>query len=259
MWPREGLAAHLTEAGGEVRLVQLHPSYTYEDFFEGYRPRPRGDDGAIGFELVPGVLRELADRARRDPGTPHVLIIDEINRGNIAKIFGELYYLLEYRSKSIQLQYSGSEEFSIPENLLVIGTMNTADRSIALIDGALRRRFKFVEFNPTKKPIDKVLSLWLERNELDPEPAALLDALNRAIDDGDFSVGPSYFITADGTDPDLKSVWSHEILPLLEERYYGSRREVQREFGLDALRKKTADDADLDEGQGERSVDHPSA
>lgn len=254
----QSLAARLTGAGGEIRLVQFHPSYTYEDFFEGYRPRLRGDDGAIGFELVPGVLRELADRARLNPTAPHVLIVDEINRGNIAKVFGELYYLLEYRDKSIRLQYSSSESFSIPQNLLVIGTMNTADRSIALVDGALRRRFNFVEFNPTEDPVKKVLSLWLQRNELDPEPAALLDALNRAIDDGDFSIGPSYFMTSDGTEPNLEAVWRHAILPLLEERYYGSQRDVKREFGLAALRKKTADDADSADEQGERSAGRPS-
>jgi 5-methylcytosine-specific restriction protein B len=191
----------------------------------------------------------MAETARRDPSSPHVLIVDEINRGNIAKIFGELYFLLEYRDESIRLQYSGSEEFSIPPNLLLIGTMNTADRSIALIDGALRRRFKFVEFDPARAPVEKVLELWLGRNDLDLEPAVLLDALNRAIDDDDFRIGPSYFMTHDGTDPDLESVWRHEILPLLEEHYYGSRRDVRREFGLAALRKQIEEEADQAEGE----------
>ncbi len=132
--------------------------------------------------------------------------------------------------------------------------MNTADRSIALVDGALRRRFNFVEFDPTQEPIAKVLGSWLARNGLDPEPAALLNALNQAIDDNEFSIGPSYFITPDGTEPDLESVWRHAIVPLLEERYYGSRRDVEGEFGLDALRRIAAKDADSLTPEGEHPV-----
>jgi hypothetical protein len=252
------LGEHLASNGGAMRLVQFHPSYTYEDFFEGYRPE-RNDGGAIAFELVPGVLRELAKQAALNPDTPHVLVIDEINRGNIAKIFGELYYLLEYRNKTIQLQYSRAEDFSVPENLLVIGTMNTADRSIALVDGALRRRFNFVEFDPKKEPIRSVLGSWLRRHDFDPEPAALLNALNQAIDDSEFSIGPSYFITPDGTEPDLESVWRHAIIPLLEERYYGSRRDVQREFGLEAMRRMASDAADSRTHENDQQPGQPPA
>jgi len=97
-----------------------------------------------------------ADLARDNPTEKHFLIIDEINRGNLAKVFGELYFLLEYRDEAIRLQYS-DEEFSLPENLYIIGTMNTADRSIALVDLALRRRFHFVEFHPDKPPIQGLL------------------------------------------------------------------------------------------------------
>jgi len=130
------LAAYLTGDGGNHLLVQFHPSYAYEDFFEGFRPR-EGAERSIAFELVPGPLRELASAADEDRSHPYVLIIDEINRGNLAKVFGELYFLLEYRDHAIQLQYSRETQFKLPPNLFIIGTMNTADRSIALVDAAM--------------------------------------------------------------------------------------------------------------------------
>lgn len=111
-----------------VELVQFHPSYAYEDFVEGYRPTGPG-----AFGLQPGPLKRLASRAAKRPDERFVLLIDEINRGNLAKVFGELYYLLEYRDEAITLQYS-QEPFQLPSNILIIGTMNTADRSIALLD-----------------------------------------------------------------------------------------------------------------------------
>ena len=236
--------AELFEAhGGETRLVQFHPSYTYEDFFEGYRPV--GSDGSgIEFDLVPGPFREMAEHAEAHPDKAHLLIIDEINRGNVAKIFGELYFLLEYRDKSIELQYSRERDFSLPENLYVIGTMNTADRSIALVDSALRRRFYFVGFDPLVEPTKDVLSLWLERNELEPEPAEILNALNRAIDDQEFSIGPAYFMTADGSEPNLDRVWTHAIRPLLEEHFYGVGRDIDGEFGVKHLRSQIAAEFD---------------
>lgn len=238
------LATHIGELieqhGGTRRVIQFHPSYTYEDFFEGYRPRPESD-GTLSFELVPGALREMAEAARAEPEKPHVLIIDEINRGNISKIFGELYFLLEYREKSIRLQYSRSSEFSLPENLLLVGTMNTADRSIALIDEALRRRFYFVGLHPTEKPVDAVLDGWLSANGLDPEPAHVLRALNEAIGDSGAPIGPSYFITADGSQPDLEEVWRYSIMPTLEERYYDTSGDLRR-FSLASLRERASAD-----------------
>lgn len=240
------IAKHIAKAGGSFRLVQFHPSYTYEDFFEGYRPQQH-HAGTLSFELLPGTLREIAQDAQTHPDRPHVLIIDEINRGNIAKIFGELYFLLEYRDEAIQLQYSREELFRLPDNLYFVGTMNTADRSIALVDSALRRRFYFVGLIPTREPIDRVLTEWLNANDLDPEPAALLDSLNQAIDDEDFSIGPSYLMTRDGSTPDLERIWRHAIMPLLEEHYYGTGRELEAEFGLQAMRKRVAAAADVDE------------
>ena len=140
------LARHLTDDGA-VKLVQFHPSYTYEDFFEGYRPA-QGDSGTLTFTLRAGPFRAFAEAAKADASTAYILIIDEINRANLAKVFGELYFLLEYRDQPINLQYSPGNEFTLPENLFIIGTMNTADRSIARIDTAMRRRFKFVELDP---------------------------------------------------------------------------------------------------------------
>ena len=179
-----------------------------------------------------------------------MLIIDEINRGNMPKIFGELYFLLEYRDEPMRLQYSSHEEFPLPPNLFVIGTMNTADRSIALVDAALRRRFAFVELSPNAEPVRGLLGKWLERHGLDPEPAALLETLNamllEADGDSDVAIGPSYFMNASGASPDLETVWEHDILPLLVERFHGTTRDVAAEFGLDAVQAEVARRADVD-------------
>ena len=156
----QALADYLTRDGGAFQLVQFHPSYSYEDFFEGFRPRSTGA-GTIGFELVPGPLRRLADAARSDRGRPYILIIDEMNRANLAKVFGELYFLLEYRDRAIALQYSADELFELPRNLFVLGTMNTVDRSIALVDAAMRRRFYFTALFPDRPPINATLRSWL--------------------------------------------------------------------------------------------------
>jgi len=240
----QALAAHVLEAGGDVELVQFHPSYAYEDFFEGYRPTGIGDGGGIAFALRPGPLRRLATEAEADPSRPYLLVVDEINRGNLAKVFGELYFLLEYRDRGIALQYSPEVEFRLPPNLFIIGTMNTADRSIALVDSALRRRFYFVPFAPTEPPFDQVLPRWLSKHDLDPEPGRLLAELNRrlAAEPGigdEFAIGPSYMMTAGDGPPRLEHVWRYAIQPLLEERFFGvkTRGDVEREFGLAALRR----------------------
>ena len=191
------LAAHVADRDA-VRLVQFHPSYAYEDFFEGFRPIEATDTGTVGFAKTPGPLREIAAEAKENPEQPYVLIIDEINRANLAKVFGELYFLLEYREATVRLQYSPSEAFNLPPNVFIIGTMNTADRSIALVDAAIRRRFAFVELHPEEPPVREVLGKWLAANGLgSDERAALLAALNNAIDDEqdhDFKIGPSYLM-----------------------------------------------------------------
>ncbi|WP_052745460.1 McrB family protein [Allosalinactinospora lopnorensis] len=235
------LARHLTGGKPEnVQLVQFHPAYSYEDFFEGYRPRPVSDGQGATFELTHGPLRILADAARKHPGEPFVLIIDEINRGNLAKIFGELYFLLEYRGKSVNLLY-GSDNglgFTLPKNIVILATMNTADRSIALVDAAMRRRFWFLELHPSIGPADAVLGRWLARHGLPDDAARLLTELNNRIDDRDFRIGPSYLMRkAVHSHPrGLERVWRHQILPLLEEHHYGDGVDVEELYGLAALR-----------------------
>lgn len=231
------LADHLTQLGGTYTLVQFHPSYAYEDFFEGFRPRASGSAGGISFELVPGPLRRIAEQAADDLENPYILLIDEINRANLAKVFGELYFLLEYRERSMALQYSPEDEFALPKNLYFIGTMNTADRSIARIDAAMRRRFMFMPLFPEQFPIDQLLDRWLAREGRGREAGELLTELNRRIDDPDATVGPSYLMTGDvDREGGLDRIWHHAILPLLEEHFLGSGIDVRERFGLPALR-----------------------
>jgi 5-methylcytosine-specific restriction protein B len=235
------LARHLTDDGA-VKLVQFHPSYTYEDFFEGYRPAP-GDGGSLTFTLRAGPFRDFAEVATANPSTAYILIIDEINRANLAKVFGELYFLLEYRDQSISLQYSPGNEFTLPENLFLIGTMNTADRSIARIDTAMRRRFKFVELDPRIPPVQGLLRRWLEEHELPLDAALLLDELNSRIDDADpdAAIGPSYLMDERiyQRDDGLERVWQYSIMPLLEDLFYG-QRDLEEQYGLASLRKAIA-------------------
>ena len=230
------LARHLT-GDGAVKLVQFHPSYTYEDFFEGFRPEP-GGSGALTFTLRAGPFRDFAEVAAANPNTAYILIIDEINRANLAKVFGELYFLLEYRDQSISLQYSPDKEFVLPENLFLIGTMNTADRSIARIDAAMRRRFAFVELDPRKPPVQGLLARWLTEQQLPLDAARLLDELNRRIEDADAAIGPSYLMKEEiyKRDDGLDSVWQYDIMPLLEDFFYGQRDLVEH-YGLANLRK----------------------
>lgn len=243
----QALARHLVGADhpDRVQLVQFHPSYAYEDFFEGFRPAVV--DGQATFRLTPGPLRLIAGAAA-DPenrGTPFVLIIDEINRANLAKVFGELYFLLEYRDRSMRLQYRPDEAFALPRNVFIIGTMNTADRSIAMMDAAIRRRFPFVELHPSDGMAAGVLGRFVAANRIDDDRVALLDALNAQIGVAgrDFHVGPSYLMRPEITDDAaLARVWRYDILPLLEEHFAGEldRPAVHARFGLAALRSGLA-------------------
>ncbi|WP_327361415.1 DUF4357 domain-containing protein [Streptomyces sp. NBC_01296] len=233
------LAEFLGGGPEQVKLVQFHPSYAYEDFFEGFRPQEDPETREVAFRLTAGPLRELADLASREGNRhlPHFLIIDEINRANLAKVFGELYFLLEYRNKSVRLTYSG-DDFALPPNLFVVGTMNTADRSIALVDAAMRRRFAFVELSPRTEPTSGLLRRWLDSQERDHEPAELLDALNARIDEPDFRIGPSYLMKKGVyRDGGLERTWRTKILPLLEEHHYGEGVDIEKRYGLTALRR----------------------
>ena len=219
------------------KTVQFHPSYAYEDFIEGYRPRD-GENGSVRYELTPGPLRQLAKIAE-ESAEPCVLLIDEINRGNIAKVFGELYYLLEYRGDDdqIDLQY-GSEPFELPENFLIVATMNTADRSIAILDAALRRRFHFVEFFPDRWPVEGLLRRWLQRHAPSMIYVAdLVDAANRMLPDRHLQIGPSYFMRPRPDRQWLERIWAHSVLPYVEEQFFDEPDRVE-EFALAAIEQR---------------------
>jgi 5-methylcytosine-specific restriction protein B len=161
-------------------VVQFHPSYSYEDFVEGYRPTT-SSDGRLSYQLQAGPLLQLAEAAETSKHE-HVLLIDEINRGNLPRILGELLYALEYRGEPVRRMYSAGQPLVLPRNLLVLGTMNTADKSIGLIDAALRRRFHFVALFPGEGPLTYLLAQWLDNNV--PEMihvAGIVDRLNAEL------------------------------------------------------------------------------
>lgn len=205
-----------------VRLVQFHPAYSYEEFVEGIRARNVEVDGraAVTYPVEDGVLCAFAEQAARRPSEPHILLIDELNRGNLPRVFGELLYLLEYRDQAVTLPYS-KRAFRLPDNLIVVATMNAADRSAVALDQALRRRFSFVEMPPDAA----LLAHWLERHPpADPDEAfgprvvQAFEELNRRLarDLGpDRQVGHSFFMVP-GLDRDkLGAVWDHHVRPLL--------------------------------------------
>ncbi len=232
----KALAECLAGDKDRVTLVQFHPSYAYEDFVQGYRPALVGE-GQAGFELRDGPLLRAARNAGGERDAKHFLVIDEINRGNLAKVFGELYFLLEYRGEGVRLQYS-DEPFSLPENLYIIGTMNTADRSIALVDLALRRRFYFVEFHPDEPPVKGLLRRYLKANAPGMEwVAGVVDRANLLLaDDRHAAVGPSYFMREGLDEGAVKRIWRHSVLPYIEERLFGQGEGRLGDFDLDKLR-----------------------
>jgi len=249
-----------------VRLVQFHPSYAYEDFFEGFRPVE--NDGVAHFALQPGPLKLMAAEAAKaeNQDKPYVLIIDELNRANLAKVFGELYFLLEYREETVRLQYRPTEPFSLPDNMFIIGTMNTADRSIALVDAAIRRRFPFYEMHPNREPVKGVLAAYASRLKLTDDRVALLNELNAAMGHRghDLHIGPSYLMREWLGEPGaLDLVWRYDILPLLHEHFYGSKAPevIDQEFGIAALRKRVEARAAVAQAAAAEaeSPDYPSA
>ena len=238
------LANHLAGSKDRVTLVQFHPSYAYEDFVQGFRPMLEG--GQAGFKISDGPLLRAAKRAEDDSNRKHFLIIDEINRGNLAKVFGELYYLLEYRNQAIALQYQRDDEddFSLPDNLYIIGTMNTADRSIALVDLALRRRFYFMDFHPDEEPIRGVLRRWLQAKHPNMEWVAnVVERANELLkDDRHAAIGPSYFMNDRLDDELVDRIWKHSVLPYIEERRFGGEQ-VTEEFDLEKLKGQASSDS----------------
>ena len=232
------LPRYQDEAGDRFAFVTFHQSYAYEDFVEGIRPVT--ENGAVTYEVRPGVLKRLCDQARLAPSKRFALFIDEINRGNVAKIFGELISLVEVDKRiridasgnraasckglEVTLPYSG-ERFGVPANVDVIGTMNTADRSIALLDSALRRRFRFEELTPKPELLESIDDG--EGNAIDMRQ--LLQAMNARLSrllHRDQTLGHSYFYHVKSFD-ELRCIFAREILPFLQEAFYDDWRQIR--------------------------------
>lgn len=211
-----------------VAMVQFHQSYSYEDFIQGYRP------SKDGFELVNGAFYKFCKEAEEDNERPYFFIIDEINRGNLSKILGELMMLIEKdkRGEKIKLLYS-NEWFTVPQNVRIIGMMNTADRSLALMDYALRRRFAFFDFAPAfssegfKNYLSEKESPKLEKLIAAVESLNSTISTDESLGDG-FRIGHSYFCTDDEiTDEWLKSVVEYEVIPLIKEYWFDEPTKVR--------------------------------
>jgi len=207
-----------------VRSVTFHQSYSYEDFIEGIRPHTVNNQ--ISYELEDGIFKIISKDAKADPQNKYVLLIDEINRGNISKIFGELITLIEKDKREVhklQLGYS-KEDFTVPSNLFIIGTMNTADRSLVQIDTALRRRFAFCELMPQTE----LLNQTIEEISL----KQLLIALNQRINKQGLrekQIGHSYLINVN-TLEDLHFVFTHEIVPLLQDYFFDDYKKLETDI-----------------------------
>ncbi|MGD9497173.1 MAG: AAA family ATPase [Armatimonadota bacterium] len=244
--------AHYLADGDESRcaLVQFHPSYSYEDFIEGIRPRTVDlNDGRteLTYPIVPGAFASFCERARRDPHNTYVFVIDELNRAHVASVFGELMLALEYRDRQVGLAHSAPEAaaegaeggFSVPRNVLVLATMNTADRSTALVDYALRRRFVFYPFFPGDgRFVEAMFRSWLSANA--PHMAwvaELLAILNGRLEPElgrHLLIGHTYFLRPGLTEESLREIWRFQLLPLLEE-YFAGMPERLAQFDLDEL------------------------
>jgi hypothetical protein len=226
------------KAPDRVQFVQFHQSYSYEDFVQGWRPNEQG-----GFVLRDGVFHRFCTRAGSDASVqPYVFIIDEINRGNLSRIFGELMMLIESDKRgpghAIPLTYSPDDTFFVPENIHVVGLMNTADRSLALVDYALRRRFGFIDLEPAFG--SERFSQYLLQEGVPSEIVSCINArmgsLNRAIREDRKNLGPGYeighsYFVPSGEEENLDEAWyeaviATEIAPLLREYWFDQPRQV---------------------------------
>lgn len=238
---REGVKARFDEMKKQhqIEMVTFHQNFTYEDFIEGIRPvLDKGKN--VRYELSEGIFREIAKRACNDKKNNYVLIIDEINRGNIAKIFGELITLIEPSKRiggddeaRVILPYS-KEPFGVPDNLYVVGTMNTADRSIALLDTALRQRFEFVEMMPELDHVPEDVD--------DVDCRKLLESVNKRITvllDREHQIGHTYFLGVEDMES-LSRTFQNKIIPLLQEYFYDNWEKIDLVLNRNGFIRKSA-------------------
>lgn len=226
---------------GRIVFTTFHQSMSYEDFIEGIKPKFDKRDNNLKYPIKPGIFKQLCYRAKNDKDNKYVLIIDEINRGNVANIFGELITLIEKDKRlgekeqlTVKLPYS-NEEFGVPSNLYIIGTMNTADRSVEALDTALRRRFSFEEMMP-KYDLKELKKEVCYHNLSD-----ILRTINSRIEllkDRDYLIGHSYFMKVNSED-DLKTVLLDKIIPLLQEYFYGDYEKILMVLGDGFVKEET--------------------
>ena len=230
------LAEALAPDSAYRKLVQFHPSTSYEDFFEGYRPEQTAG-GGIGYRLTQGPLARMAEHALEHPDRRHVMVIDEINRANLPRVLGELLFLFEYRDEQASTLYRPDDEFRLPDPIWFIGTMNTADRSIALVDAALRRRFHFVPFFPRRGPTAGLLERWLEREGQPGWVGELVAMVNDELTEalgGDLQLGASHFMRKGyrgdpgADDVVLRRIWEYNIEPFVEDQFFGDADQIGR-------------------------------
>jgi 5-methylcytosine-specific restriction enzyme B len=216
-WVASLVARYVTgDQPAKVRLVQFHPSYTYEQFIEGLRPRV-SDNGAIEFARVDGIVLNVV-KTMAHPEDLTVIVIDEMNRANLSKVFGELMYLFEYRDRPIDLQFSPA--FTMPAGLRFLGSMNTADRSIRSIDVALRRRFDVFECLPDRKVLE---SYFASRTNTVPDLYDGFEALNAALTehlDRHHTIGHTFFMADPMTPEELRRIWRHQVGPLIDDYFF---------------------------------------
>lgn len=206
---------------GRIVFTTFHQNYGYEDFIQGLRPDPKSN--SLSFKVMDGVFKKIADKALHDGGNNYVIIIDEINRANISKVFGELITLIEDDKRwgeesQMQVTLPSGDVFAVPNNLYIIGTMNSADKSISLIDAALRRRFSFEEMVPDSSLIsDAKLKAIFEKMNL---------KLNEMLESSDLLIGHSYFIGKSVAD--FHDLMNKNIVPLLYEYFYDNKNKVSK-------------------------------
>ena len=239
-----------TESKKRYVFTTFHQSFSYEDFIEGIKPKlVKNDEDLesqdVSYHIENGIFKNIVNKSLNDPDKDYAIFIDEINRGNIANIFGELITLIEEDKRKgcdnyipAILPYSKTE-FGVPKNLYIIGTMNTADRSVEALDNALRRRFSFLEMNPEPKKLSQE-EFVCEGVNLEK----LLSAINNRIEkllDKDYCIGHSYFMNIrDQKNPleELKLIFSNRILPLLQEYFYGDWGKIMLVLGKGFIEKK---------------------